>query len=256
MVRLEQHALAAAGDLYEKQPAFFPLIGAVLRGDQDGEVLCDQGDSPRAFYAEHSFGFAQVFGAVGREFQDALRWHLIVKKLFRAPKVRLYTPEEPAFLRAAEFDALHSERQRFVADGTVPFAAISNGSVEVRPLEANDLSRLSPALVDVTRFWRTTEDFLARALAVVAWRGGEAASICYAAAVAGGRAEIDVATAPEARRSGLGKAVVTAFAQGCRSAGVTPVWDCFTNNSGSMALARSCGFLPAGPAYPFYTIPK
>jgi RimJ/RimL family protein N-acetyltransferase len=37
---------------------------------------------------------------------------------------------------------------------------------------------------------------------------------------------------------------------------VSPLWDCFTNNAGSMALARSCGFRPIGPAYSFYTISK
>lgn len=256
MFRLDKHAFAAAADIYESQPAFFPLVAAVLRGDQDGDVFCDEEEAPKAFYAEHSFGFAQIFGAVGRDFQEALRVHLVGKRHFRAPKVRLYTPEEPAFLRTASCESLRSERQRFVTDAAVPGAAAAVGAVEVRPLEAGDLPRLPPSLVDVTRFWRTAQDFLVRAHAVVAWCRGEAASICYAAAVAGGRAEIDVATASDFRRGGLGKAVVTAFVQKCRSAGVAPVWDCFTNNAGSMALARSCGFRPAGRPYPFYTIPR
>lgn len=243
-------------DFYEKQPAFFPLIAAVLRGDQDGDVFCDRADSPRAFYAEHSFGFAQVFGCIDHDFQDALHEYLLVKKSFRTNKVRLYTPEELPFLRDPMYDSIRSERQRFASGRTAPPVSIANASVEIRAVKAFDLPLLSPEMVDVTRFWRTAEDFLARARAVVAWCGSQAAAICYSAATAVDRAEIDVATAADFRRRGLGKAVVTAFVKSCRLARVTPLWDCFTNNAGSMGLARSCGFRPTGPAYSFYTIPK
>ena len=256
MVKLEQSKLAAVCDLYKKQDAFFPLIAAVLLGDQDGDVFCDRANSPRAFYAEHCFGFAQVFGRIDHDFQDALYEHLVVKKSYRANKVRLYTPEELPFLRNPMFDSIRSERQRFATGGTAPRVAIADASVEIRALQACDLSLLSPELVGLTRFWRTAEDFLARAHAVVAWCGAQAAAICYAAATASDRAEIDVATAADFRRQGLGKAVVAAFVESCRAAGVSPLWDCFTNNAGSMALARSCGFRPIGPAYSFYTISK
>jgi RimJ/RimL family protein N-acetyltransferase len=256
MVRLEQHAFVAAGDIYHKQSAFFPLIAAVLRGDQNGEVFCDRADSPRAYYVEHSFGFAQVFGSIEDDFQTALRERLVLKKTFAASKVRLYTPEEPEFLRHATFDSIRSQRQRFVVDGTVPSFATMTSSFELRTLEVKDLPLLSPELVDVTRFWRTAGDFLSRARAIVAWSGRQSVAICYAAAIAADRAEIDVATATDFRRLGLGKSVVKAFVDGCRSTGVTPLWDCFTNNVGSMALARSCGFRPTGPAYSFYTISR
>lgn len=256
MVKLEQSKLAAVCDLYKEQAAFFPIIAAVLRGDQDGDVFCDRPISPRAYYAEHSFGFAQIFGPIDSDFQSALREYLVVEKSFRANKVRLYTPEEPEFLRDTSFDTIRSERQRFLSDGATPHVASSVSSVELRALEVDDLPLLSPELVNVTRFWRTGEDFLVSARAVVAWCGAQAAAICYAAATAANRAEIDVATAVGFRRRGFGKIVVTAFTESCRSAGVTPLWDCFTNNAGSMALARSCGFRPTGPAYSFYTISR
>ena len=256
MVKLVQSKLAAVCDLYKEQDAFFPLIAAVLQGDQDGDVFCDRANSPRAFYAEHSFGFAQVFGYIDNNFKDALREHLVVKKTFRPNKVRLYTPEEPAFLRDTVYDRIRSERQRFASGGNVSHVAIPVDSVELRAVEVGDLPLLPTELVDMTRFWRTGGDFLASAHAVVAWCGAQVAAICYAAATASDRAEIDVATAANFSRRGLGKAVVAAFVESCRAAGVSPLWDCFTNNAGSMALARSCGFRPIGPAYSFYTISK
>lgn len=256
MVRLEQSDLGAIGDFYEKQPAFFPLIAAVLRGDQDGEVMCDRPDSPQAFYAEHSFGFAQVFGSIDCNFQAILQERLVKRKSFTAKKIRLYTPEEPEFLREMKYDSIRSERQRFISVRTVPLIPMGSSSFELRTLEPEHLPLISSELVDVTRFWRTTGEFVDCSSAIVAWRGTTAVAICYAAAIAANRAEIDVATLPDFRRQGLGTAVVLAFVERCRSAGVVPLWDCFTNNAGSMALARTCGFQPTGPAYSFYTIPR
>ena len=74
--------------------------------------------------------------------------------------------------------------------------------------------------------------------------------------MADGQVEVDVLTQPEYRGKGLGRSVVLAFTARCLESGLKPAWDCFTNNAGSMALARSCGFVPACPAYPFYTLGK
>jgi RimJ/RimL family protein N-acetyltransferase len=90
----------------------------------------------------------------------------------------------------------------------------------------------------------------------VAWRGNEPTAICYAAAVAQGQVEIDVLTAAAYRRSGLGKQVVRAFSKNCTAHGLQPVWDCFTNNAGSMALCRASGFKANQRPYAFYTFNK
>ena len=104
------------------------------------------------------------------------------------------------------------------------------------------------------RFWRTPDNFLRQSNAVLALIEGQAAALCYAAAVAGGRAEIDVLTVPVYRHAGLAKAVVRMFSQRCLEQNVLPLWDCFTNNAASMALCQSTGFVPLGDPYPFFTI--
>lgn len=261
MVRLSKPELDVACEAYRRHEAFFPLIDVVLLDQQDGLVLADDPRSPCRFYVEHAFGFAQVFGHDNTGFDLALRQYLLVEKSFAASKVRLYTPVEPAFLCGPELDQARSERQRFILDSKRMERAGDRGvsgdtDVEIRGAQSGDLAAIEARFGVVRRFWRNDRDFLASAYAIVAWVNGEPASICYAAAVAEGVAEIDVFTHQEYRRVGLGKRVVEAFSRLCLVQGLLPVWDCFTNNAGSMALCKSCGFDPLRPAYPFYTLNK
>lgn len=253
--------LGLAHDAYRRHEAYFPLIGAVLLDQQDGFVLVDDSLPPRRFYVEHTFGFAQVFGCEDAEFDEALRQYLVVEKSFAASKVRLYTPIEPAFLRRPEFAPARTERQRFILDpGHMERAgdldALDAPRIEIKSVQAGDLGVIDERFGVVRRFWRSESDFIDSAHAVVAWVSGSPVSICYAAAIAEGLAEIDVLTLEQYRRIGLGKRIVHVFSQHCLSQGLKPVWDCFTNNAGSMALSKSCGFEPLRAAYPFYTLNK
>ncbi|EHP40424.1 gcn5-related N-acetyltransferase [Cupriavidus basilensis OR16] len=261
MVKLQKASGGAAFALYRTNEAFFPLIGSVLNDEQDGVVYADHAVAPRQVYVEHAFGFAQIFGTPTPEFENALRQYLLVDKQFAAAKVRLYTPYLPAFLRSGDSDALRSYRQRFVFDSERGSLQSLHGQVLNTETRAGYVDQSNVAEIErrfgvVSRFWRSPDDFIAKAHAAVALVKGEMAAICYAAAVADGRAEIDVLTLPEYRHLGLGKFVVMLFNQNCRDAGLQPLWDCFANNSGSMALCRSIGFVPAMAAYPFFTINK
>lgn len=261
MIRLGEATWPVAYEIYRRHEAFFPLIAAVLGDRQNGAVFADRSDVPRRVYVEHAFGFAQLFGEDNAGFDESLRRYLLLDRAFASAKVRLYTPDEPEFLRGSLFDHERSERRRFVLDanhlgnpGSLPPSA--GAGIEIRAARVADVTAIDDGFGVVRRFWRSDADFAASSLAVVAWDGGWPAAICYAAAVADGQAEVDVLTRPEYRGKGLGKSVVLAFTARCRESGLKPVWDCFTNNAGSMALARSCGFVPAGPAYPFYTLGK
>lgn len=255
LVRLDGAATRAALERYRAWPAFFPLIGAVLAGDQDGQAWGDRPAEPRQVYVEHAFGFAQVFGAEAPGFEEALRRYLLVDRRFAASKVRLYTPALPSFLAGAEGAPLRSERQRFALARPAP-AAAREGALDAVWVDAGNAAELEPPFDVARRFWRSAADFAAGALAVVARVDGQPAAMCYAAAVCDGRAEIDVLTLPAHRQRGAGRFAVAHFAERCRAQGIAPLWDCFTNNEGSMQLCRSAGFTAAGPAYPFFTIGK
>lgn len=259
MVRLPSSQYPAADALYLGHDAYFPLIAAVLSGDQDGVVHADCEENPAQVYVEHAFGFAQVFGVSVPAFERALQRYLLIDKSFSCAKVRLYTPSAPEFLRSPDYDGLRSWRQHFRLDTTRADPEANESQVLVNGValvyvKADHMDLIEQDFRVVSRFWRNPVDFAARSNAVLALVDGQPAAICYAAAVAGGKAEIDVLTLPAYRHLGLAKAVVRLFNQRCLDQNVLPLWDCFTNNSASMALCQSIGFAPLGDPYPFFTI--
>ena len=254
MVEIGRNDAATVLALYRGSDARFPLVGTVLLGEQDGVVYVDDPRRPRCAYVEHAFGFAQILGEADAAFDASLERHLIVERSFAAPKIRLYTPRMPPFLDDPRHAGMRSLRQRFVMGaGTSEREAMMDGCVAA-PVDAGSVAAADRAFGVVTRFWRSAADFVAKAHAILVTRGGEPASICYAAAVVDGEAEIDVATRPEHQRLGLGRIAAEAFVRHCRERGLQPLWDCFANNAGSMQLSRAAGFTPKGAPYPFFTI--
>jgi len=126
--------------------------------------------------------------------------------------------------------------------------------IDLVHVDASHVDLIESAFGVVERFWRNRDDFVRRSNAVLALVEGQAAALCYAAAVADGRAEIDSLTAPAYRKLGLGKTVMRLFCKRCFDQNVIPLTDGFTNNAGSLGLIRSCGFIPQGDPYPFFTI--
>jgi hypothetical protein len=261
ILEIRESVRADAYELYRSQSAFFPIIALTLVNEQDGVVYANRLRSPDCFYVEHSFGFSQVFGNCDLEFEESLKSYLVVNKKFASSKVRLYGPNPLSFLKSDKFLSLRSERQRFVlADSheseVHECGPLSDQRISIQPIRKCDLAAVDLNFGVVGRFWRNGDDFQNRSLAMVAWNASEPVAICYAAAIADSQAEIDVITMTNFRRAGFGKQVVLAFNQRCLSLGIKPVWDCFTNNTGSMALCRSTGFSEMGPPYHFYTFGK
>lgn len=256
MERLVPSQYPVAHALYLQQGAHFPLIAAVLKDKQAGRVHADRSRHPTQIYVEHAFGFAQVFGSPVPSFEQALQRYWLIDKAFDCTKVRLYTPHCPDFLQASELEGLRSWRQHFRLDVNAieDLTAPQPKDMVLVQADSSQVDLIENAFGVVSRFWRTPSDFGNRSNAVLALCGGQPAALCYAAAVADGKAEIDVLTLPAYRHLGLAKAVVRLFNQRCLAQNVLPLWDCFTNNTASMALCQSAGFVPMGSPYPFFTI--
>ena len=261
MIRAEKHGYADLYSLYQSSEIFFPLIAAVLLDRQDGVVYVDDPTSPAQVYVEHAFGFAQIFGETVQQFEKKLESYFFESKLFSPSKVRLYAPYLPEFLASTKYEALRSYRQRFVLKAEDLILGEERGHgpdkrVSLALVDANNSSLIEDKFGVVGRFWRSQDDFVRQSNAVAVFYDGEPASICYSAAEADCRVEIDVLTLPEYRNLGLAKLAVTDFATRCFSLSLTPLWDCFTNNSGSMMLCKSVGFAASSAPYPFFTISK
>jgi RimJ/RimL family protein N-acetyltransferase len=124
---------------------------------------------------------------------------------------------------------------------------------ELRVLSADLVSRTVKFGVRIeSRFWASVVDFIQHGLGVCLTQAGEIVSICYAATVVDGLAEIDVATDPEFRGRGLAGITTKRFIQECLDRQLLPTWDCFDYNTGSLKLALKLGF-EAGKNYDFYS---
>jgi len=203
----------------------------------------------------HKFGFSQIFGEKDNAFLNAVR-KSVLSGDFRAKKIRLYAPSNSQFFGSR---AELSERCQFRLPGwpqDFPSQGASEG--DVVDINAKNVFAIDKELgLDLEqRFWRGYDDFLLYGMGKALLFNGEFCSACYAAAVSGGIAEIDVATLPPYRKRGFGNLVCRAFIKECRHSGVVPNWDCFTNNPGSLFLAKSLGFEKYGTPYPFLTFQK
>lgn len=257
MFEMAANDRAEAHQLYLDHSSRFPLIAAVLKNKQEGRVFADRLRAPRQVFVEHAFGFAQIFGAHDAAFERALQTYILDERSFPFEKLRLFTPNLSAFLDTPETHDFRAYRQHFSFQ-------MSEGPRSGVPLQGTDLIDVTPdhlpaiqtAFGVATRFWRTTNDFMQAGRAVMASLDGAPAALCYGAACEDGAAEIDVLTLPAFREQGLARACVARFIARCLTDGITPMWDCFTNNEGSMALCRSIGFVPITAPYPFYTIAR
>lgn len=264
MLRLEKKDYYPVYELYKDLDYFFPLIAAVLLDEQDGVVFVDQVNSPSQAYVEHAFGFSQIFGNSPKlnGFLESWKSWLLIEKQFRSEKVRLYSPPPSGPFLTETINVALSERQRFYLDPDrfLTQRERSNRSIPTDikgcKLTRDDLDGIENTFHVVNRFWRNPEDFLDKANPYLITCQNKFASICYSAATADGYAEIDVVTLPEYRKLGLARHAVTGFIENCREAGIRPLWDCFTNNEGSMALAAAVGFTPRNSPYSFFTINK
>lgn len=261
MIKLEKAGYNKIYQQYLTSDYFFPLIAAVLLDEQDGVVYVDNPESPSQVYVEHAFGFSQVLGEFSKNFEQELERYLLINKSFVPNKIRLYAPCLPKFLLLPQYESLCSHRQRFTMSAE-SFSCQQAKQDELKKnltlhrVDSDNISLIENKFGVVGRFWRSSTDFIQRSNAVVVFCEGEPASICYSAAEADHRVEIDVFTLPEYRSLGLGKIAVNDFINRCFSLSLRPLWDCFTNNSGSMMLCKSVGFIAAQTPYPFFTINK
>lgn len=243
--------------LYLQEGIFFPLIASVLIGSQKGNVYTNSQSTPTSFFVEHKFGFSQIFGETDSFFLDALYQHLTERK-FIVPKIRLYAPRHHAFLLGC---AELSERCQFRLKHVKSPSRGDNGggdNVKIVEINAENIREIDQALgLDLSfRFWDSEENFLEHGMGQAVKCNDKFVSVCYAAAVAEQIAEIDVATLPEFRKRGFAACACSAFITKCLERGITPNWDCFTNNKGSLRLAESLGFEKYGEPYPFFTLAK
>jgi RimJ/RimL family protein N-acetyltransferase len=259
MVELQPDDFERVLTLYRSAGITFPLISTVIQNKQRGQVFADDRENPRAGMIVTNFGFMFLTGEESESFDDELVRLFAAGGKFRPSYLLWYSPSEGWQRRLDAIPDLARRRERVRLDFHSDQAGWLGDPVE-RPagFELKDLSLdLIPKTekFDVkldSKFWASAADFLENGFGVCLMKDDEMVSLCYAAAVVDGLAEVDVATDPEFRGRGLAGVVTRQFIKQCLDRGLAPTWDCFSYNTGSLRLATSLNFA-AATNYPFYS---
>jgi len=103
-------------------------------------------------------------------------------------------------------------------------------------------------------FWKSFTDFQAHGGGVCALKNDEPGAIAFSATRADDWLEIGIETLAPFRGRGLARAVAVAMIRKCLDQGLTPVWACRKENTGSFLLAQNLGFRVTAEI-PFYKLP-
>lgn len=233
---------------------------AVVDGTAAGSLWCDRVRDPRAFHAVHPYGMSLVWGdAVDDVFDD------VVERLHerRAAGLTEWLQVDPRWhgldwdgaLGAVPLDVTdpasppattRHTRVNFTLDATT-FAATSaavrldDGWVARPATEADFGAR---GVVVPSAFWPDAPTFLAHGGGVALERSGQVGAIAFVSYRWDDQVEIGIETHPDHRRRGLACGAAAAMIRTVLDDDATPVWSCREDNTGSMHLARSLGFVP------------
>ena len=223
----------------------FPIINAVVEGNQDGNIY----NLPDCIIVMHKCGFAYC-EPKSRE----VNYNNVVEYILKQNDLPAYFHVYDAPLALVEAFTTHKatynlkERKRIQlkfsgGQQRLERKLLPEGFV-VEPITINNINALSIFNLQLEdKFWRSAEDFLQHGFGYAVFsKDGAAAALCYAASIAGNEAEIDVATMPDYRQQGLAKIAVGQFLQHCIKNNISPNWDCFEDNIGSLRTAKSLGF--------------
>ena len=223
----------------------FPIIQSVIDGVQQGSIFIN---SQNDCWVLHKAGFSEVFlkNDAGTEWIDFIAGSMKLPQYFH-----LYNPAGKLInylqLRNETFNIRVRGRIQLSYENQSPIKDSLNDlddGFTLSNITNNNFESLSVFNLDLgSKFWKSKNEFIKHALGVVVSNKEDMpVSLCYAAAVADQRAEIDVVTLENYRGKGLAKTVVNSFINSCMANNLFPNWDCFEDNTSSLDAALKLGF--------------
>jgi GNAT superfamily N-acetyltransferase len=250
-----------------------PLLYAVLEGRREGRVYADDPAQP---------GFAFVWTCsecaylAGRE--DEVEIGPALRQLLEAEIIPAAKDEGSDYLSLFSFPSAYaSGLEHLLADlmplrtpvttfsfcaeaiGLQPRFARLPAGYTLAPIDGHVLQDLENVDLAgaIIRNWGPAGT-LPQDLGFCVLADDELVSWCYVQAIGCDSQTVDVWTAPDHRRKGLGTVVAAAWIESCLAQGHTPFWLCDKANTPSRKLAQRLGFEYEGeidlvdvPFYPF-----
>jgi RimJ/RimL family protein N-acetyltransferase len=235
-----------------------PLLHTVLEGRRKGRVFVDDPGNPRTCFVWTNSECAYLLGKEGKERLNSALHQLLVEEIIPATKAagRDYLSLFP-FPNSIAPDLERALRDLLPLQTPVSTYSFNPESFSTRRAKSDALPsgfRLKTIDAEILQdpgnanlaeeiafYWGSIDDF-PQGLGHCVLHGDNVVSWCYVQAVGAESQTIDVWTAPEHRRKGLGTAVASAFIARCLSVGHKPFWLNDEANVDSRRLAERLGF--------------
>jgi RimJ/RimL family protein N-acetyltransferase len=252
VIELPADAFASCPPLAEV-PIFTGTVRAVVERLAAGRIWLDG----RTAHALHNYGMSFIWGEdVGRAF-PALIAHL-KDGAYRVKDEWLQVDPRWAHLDwDGQLDAQRLTRVNFRFDREAFDARHAEPVLppgwSIAPLRQSAFD-LPDVAVSPRPFWQSFAAFCDHGGGVCAVRDGEVGAMAFAATRFDDWLEIGIETRAAYRGQGLARAVAVAMIRNCLANGLTPVWACRKENTGSLRLSQSLGFAIT-KEIPFYRLP-
>lgn len=239
-------------------PVFTGFGRAVLEGLVPGRVWLDREQAPRAAHALHHYGMSLLWGSGVDQVFTELTEHL------RAGAYRSrdeWLQIDPNWNHLDWDAALGNAAQRctrvnFRFDEAL-FRARHDGLLPPQGWMIETMDEGGYALPDITvtpcAFWNNFATFADHGGGVCAVKNGEIGALAFSATRFDDWLEIGIETRSLYRGHGLARVVAVAMIEKCLAQGLTPIWACRKENTGSLHLAQSLGFVIT-KELPFYRL--
>ena len=241
--------------LKEAASTQFPLINAVIEGQQEGGIYVDQVEAPNAAFVYHKFGFSTLLGDdQSGNFEDDLKELFFTQSSFPIKYFHWYDPPDKwqNIMSDSILKQNYKDRQRtqFTFDQAQcrakTFGLAMPEEYEARDLDNALLKEAEVFALDLgNRFWSSGEHLLEEGIGICGIWNGQLASICYSSTTAKKIAEVDVSTLASMKGKHLGTFTTYFFIQKCLEYNILPNWDCFDTNTPSFRIAQKLGFVPS-----------
>lgn len=241
----DQFHLVPKNEIYTR----FPLINAVVSGVQCGKVFINESNES---LITHKAGFSLIainpYSGHENELVDFFENSVHLPAYFH-----VYSPSPLVIdLMEQKKDSFNLKiRRRIQLRGGANALSLMNNEkkgnthgLTVCNVNEYNFDSLNDLGLDLeNRFWSSKADFLKNGLGVcMLSEDKKPVSLCYSACLVDDIAEIDIKTHPDYQRTGFGQIVANEFMRLSLQNGITPNWDCFEDNHGSIATALKAGF--------------
>ncbi|WP_374403994.1 GNAT family N-acetyltransferase [Niveibacterium sp.] len=261
MEALRPSLFAALLPMLRQVPINHLFARSVLERKVDGRVWVhrDPSGAPALIWVAHPYGMSLLFGDAAQASPAVLQ--AMLRERARAEDEWLQcSPPQLADALVAELGlpptpssaAPGGEAPQLFTRTNFRFDAARYAHARAGLCARHPVIEIDAALFDridfsvaPRRFWRDAAQFEREGAGYCSIAGGQVAACAFASFVFDDQLEIGIETHPDHRHQGHAVTAATALIDHCLRNGLTPVWSCRKQNTGSWRLAQKLGFVPS-----------